>query len=152
MVRRTSIAVALVTAALVVPASAFSGVARHTSATQVTVRLTDARMGVSPSGLQAGSTTFVVVNGGKRAHYLQISGPGLRNVRTHRLAPGRSATLTVTLRSGAYLLALSNPAGLGMSAEHWLQVIPQATVHASGSGVVQPPPDPSSPICGGLMP
>jgi hypothetical protein len=50
------------------------------------------------------------------------------------------------------MLTLSDPAGLGMTATHWLQVIPRTVVHSSGAGVVQADPDSGSPVCGGLMP
>ena len=139
--------------ALVAPVLALGAPARTATSAKVSVMLTDTKMRVSPSGLQAGSTTFTVVNSGKRLHAFQITGPGLkRGLATSKLAPGKSATMTVTLKSGAYMLTLSNPIGLGMSATHWLQVIPQTAVHASGAGVVQTPPDSETGVCGGVMP
>jgi hypothetical protein len=151
--RRVQIVAALVFAAVVVPGVAHSAPAGRATSAKVTVTLTDTKLGISPSGLQAGTTTFSVVNNGKRLHAFQITGPGLKKgLATAPLAPGRSATMTVSLKSGAYMLTLSNPVGLGMAATHWLQVIPRTDVRASGSGVVQAPPESPSPVCGGLMP
>jgi hypothetical protein len=139
--------------ALVLPAGALAGPATRTTSTKVSVTLTDTKLRVSPSGLQAGSTTFTVMNTGKRLHAFQITGPGLKKgLATSRLAPGKTARMTVNLQSGAYMLTLSDPVGMGMSATHWLQVIPRTVVHTSGTGVVQAPPDSPSAVCGGLMP
>jgi plastocyanin len=141
---------ALAVCALVAPAFAL---AQKTTATKVTVTLTDTKLGISPTGLEAGSTTFTVVNHGKRLHALQITGPGLKKgLATAKLDPGKSATMTLDLRSGAYMLTLSNPVGMGMSATHWLQVIPHTVVKSNGSGVVQDPGPLPSPVCGGVMP
>src|SRR5262249_14341504 len=74
-----------------------------------------------------------------------------KGLATAKLAPGKSATMTVNLRSGAYMLTVSDPVGLGMAATHWLQVIPRTVVHG-GTGVVQATPESPSPVCGGLMP
>jgi hypothetical protein len=108
---------------------AFAGVARHATAAKVTVTFTDTTFGVSRGGLQAGKATFVVVNRGRKPHLLTISGPGLKNIRTSKLATGGSATLTVTLRTGAYML--TDP--LGKSSTHWIVVSPATVVHASGT-------------------
>jgi hypothetical protein len=141
---------AVAACALVAPMAALAG---RTAAARVTVTMTDTKLGVSPTGLEAGSTTFTVVNRGRKLHAFQITGPGLKKgLSTGKLAPGRSATMTLQLRSGAYMLTLSNPVGLGMSATHWLQVIPHTVVKSSGSGVVQDPGPLPSPVCGGVMP
>jgi hypothetical protein len=151
--RLVQIGAGLLLAALLVPAAAFAAHAQRSAVAKVTVTLTDTKLGVSPSGLESGSTTFTVVNHGRRLHAVEIAGPGLKTgLRTPKLAPGKSMTMTVTLRSGAYMLTLSNPVGLGMSATHWLQVIPKTVVRRSGGGVVQTPPESPSPVCGGLMP
>jgi hypothetical protein len=150
--KRVHLVGATMLVALAVPALALAGPASRATAAKVTVTLTDTKLRISPSGLQAGSTTFAVVNTGKRNHALEIAGPGLvKGVATARLAPGKRATVTVTLKSGAYMLTLSDPVGLGMSATHWLQVIPRTVVHGT-SGVVQTTPESPSAVCGGLMP
>ncbi len=152
-VSRAAAVTAFAAVALGVTGVAPAGVAHHASAVKVTVTLTDSRLRVSPTGLQAGAATFVVVNRGKRLHFMAIAGPGLNKARTPKLAPGRSARLTVTLKKGSYMLTLSNPIGLGMSSTHWLQVIPATVVSANASSsVVQATPGNTDPICGGLMP
>jgi hypothetical protein len=149
--KRVHLVGATMLVALAVPALALAGPASRATSAKVTVTLTDTKLRISPSGLQAGSTTFAVVNTGKRNHALEIAGPGLKGVATAKLAPGKRATVTVTLKSGAYMLTLSDPVGLGMSATHWLQVIPRTVVHGT-SGVVQTTPESPSAVCGGLMP
>lgn len=126
---------------------AFGGVARQAKTTRVTVTFTDQKLAVSASGLQAGTTTFVVVNRGRKRHILTITGPGLKGAQTPKLAAGASATLTVTLRSGAYML--SDPIGLGTYNVHWLQIVPATVVSARGDGSVVAPPVVAPPMCGG---
>lgn len=108
---------------------AFAGVARQVTAAKVTVTFTDTTFGISSGGLQAGKATFVIVNKGRKPHALTITGPGLKNIRTSKLATGRSATLTVTLRTGAYML--TDP--LGKSSTRWIVVGPATVVHSAGN-------------------
>src|SRR5262245_1524483 len=97
---------------LLLPAVALAGTAGKAVAAKVTVTLTDTKLGVTPPGLEAGSTTFTVVNRGKRFHALQITGPGLKKgLSTAKLPPGKIARVTLNLRSGSYMLTLSNPVG-----------------------------------------
>ena len=115
---------------------ASAGVARQVTAAKVTVTFTDTKLVLSQSGLQAGTATFVVVNKGQKLHVLTINGPGLKGVRTRNVAVGRSATLTVTLLTGAYML--SDPVGLGTTNVRWLVVSPAKP--ASGNGRTGAPP------------
>jgi len=104
-------------------------VARHAIATKVTVTFTDKKFVISPADLQAGTARFVVVNKGQKPHALAIVGPGLNGPRrTPKLAAGKSATLTVTLKMGAYVLsdAVAKLSG------HWLVVGPASVVNGSG--------------------
>jgi len=109
---------------------ALAGVARHAVATKVTVTFTDTSLAISRGGLQAGAATFVVVNKSSKPHILLIVGPGVNQVRTPKLMTGRSATLTLKLRTGAYIL--SDP--IGKSNPHWIVVSPASIVHATGTG------------------
>jgi hypothetical protein len=113
----------------------FAGTARRAVAAKVTVTLTDTKLVLSRPGLQAGKATFVVVNKGQKLHVLAITGPGLSGVRTPKLAAGKSATLTVKLRTGAYIL--SDPVGLSSFKSRWLVVNP-ATAVSSGPGSARP--------------
>ncbi len=134
---RSNAVIAVSVVALGLPGVALAGVARQAAA-KVTVTFTDTKFGVSVGSLQAGTATFVVVNQSHKLQVLAITGPGLRGVRTPKLAAGRSATLTVTLRTGAYML--SDPVGPGMSTVRWLVVNPAAVV--TGNSRVVTPPNP----------
>ena len=130
--------------------NAFAGVSRHAAAAKVTVTFTDKKLRVSAPGLPAGMATFVVLNTGKKLHFLAITGPGLKGVHTRKLAPGGSATLTVKLRTGSYML--SDPDGLGMQSARWLQVIPATSVNSRGNGSVVAPPAGGDEMCGVMNP
>src|SRR5438105_4967839 len=88
--------------AVFLPTPAFGAIARHGTAAKVTVTFTDKKFVVSPGHLEAGAATVVVVNNARKLHVLTIRGPGLKSVRTQKVAAGRIATLTVTLFTGAY--------------------------------------------------
>jgi hypothetical protein len=129
------------------PASAaLAGSAHQASATRAVVTFSDASFGVSPTALEAGATTFVVVNKGKKRHVFEISGPGLRGARTPALAAGGRATLTVTLRPGAYML--SDPVGLSAYNVQYIDVAPSAVLSATGDSSVVAPPVALPPMCG----
>jgi hypothetical protein len=130
-----SAVIALSVLALGLTGVGFAGTAHHVIAAKVTVTLTDAKLTVYPGGLRAGNATFVVVNKGQKFHVLAISGPGLKGIRTPKLAAGRSTTLTLKLRTGAYLL--SDPMGLGSFTTSWLVVNPGSAV-SSGPNSARP--------------
>jgi hypothetical protein len=143
---------ALVVAGTSVAAGTHRTVSHNAAVTaKVTVTFDDRKLALSPSGLEAGPTVFVAVNRGTRPHSLAIAGPGLKGIHTGRVAPGKSVTVAVTLRSGAYMVTFSDPLGLGMAATRWVQVIPRTVVTARGNGsVVNPGGDTS--MCGYLAP
>lgn len=138
------------TAAAVLLALVVSGVAygerNAASAAKVTVTFTDRSLRVAPTTPSSGTTTFLVVNRGRKAHALLVKGPGLRGSRTAAVAAGGSARLTVTLRPGAYVL--SDPVGLGQYNVMFLDVIPAATVGAKGDANRVAPPVDLPPMCG----
>jgi len=109
---------------------------RHESVTKVTVTFTDTKLVVSRASMDVGRTAFVVVNKGLRPHVLTITGPGLKGAHTTKIGTGRSATLTVTLQSGAYMLGDQST---HMSYVQWLQVSPAVKVTSSGNGSVVTP-------------
>ena len=126
---RLSVLIGTFVLALGATGVASAGVARHAVATKVTVTFTDKKFVVSPAGLQAGTANFVVVNKGQKPHALAIVGPGLTGVRrTPKLAAGKSATLTVTLKMGAYVLSDA----VAKSSGHWLVVGPASVVSGGG--------------------
>lgn len=111
--------------------AALGGVARSAVETRVEVTFSDTSFTLTPASLNAGPTTFVVLNKGKRSHALEITGPGLRGARTTKLAAGKSATLTVTLHAGAYML--SDPVGLSAYNVQYIDVVPASVVSSTGA-------------------
>jgi hypothetical protein len=87
------------------------------SAGRVTVTEVEYKLTLSSTHLATGKTTFVVMNKGKVAHSLSISGPGLKKrLIAGTLMPGTSRSVTVSLRAGSYALWCPQPghAALGM--------------------------------------
>lgn len=85
--------------------------------TRVTVTEVEYKLTLSRTHLAAGSTTLVVVNKGKIAHSLSISGPGLKKrLIAGTIMPGVTRSVTVTLKGGTYALWCPVPghAALGM--------------------------------------
>jgi hypothetical protein len=128
-------------------ATVASGAVRgHAITPKVTVTFTDRKLVVSRGHLEAGAATVVLVNDGRKAHVLTIRGPGLKGVRTQKVAAGGTATLTIRLTTGAYQLA--DPAGVLGSNVRWLVVSPATVVQATGNGsVVVPLNDPTRMDC-----
>ena len=93
-------------AALVVLALGLSAaaLANRSSGSQATVTLGDGKLTVTPKTFRPGTLTLVIVNHGKLTHALAIMGAGLQPKRTPVLATGKSAKLTVTVKTGAYLI------------------------------------------------
>lgn len=144
--RWLQVTIAACTVALCVASVALAGATRREAAARVTVTFTDSAFHVSGAGLEAGATTFVVLNKGKKRHVLAITGPGLKGARTPKIAAGKSATLTVTLRAGAYML--SDPVGLSAYAVQYIDVTPAAVLTATGGSSVVAPPVVLPPMCG----
>jgi hypothetical protein len=132
--------------ALAVPSVSPAGGAKQAEASSVTVTITDRTLRVSPTSPASGATRFVVLNRGKKTHFFAISGPGLAGKKTGKIAPGKRATLTVTLKPGAYVL--SDPVGLGAYTSAFLDVIRKADLSGHGnSNTVQPEATPPA-MCG----
>ena len=88
-----------------------------TKTTRVTVTEVEYKLTLSRTHLSAGKTTLVVVDKGKLAHSLSISGPGLKKrLISGTIKPGTSRSVTVTLKAGTYTLWCPQPghAALGM--------------------------------------
>ncbi|KAA5834659.1 hypothetical protein F1721_12080 [Saccharopolyspora hirsuta] len=67
----------------------------------VTVGMVEFRL-EQPAWLPPGRYTFHAVNAGRAPHALEISGPGVGDVRTPVVQSGGAADLTVTLGPGVY--------------------------------------------------
>jgi len=138
LLQRTAvIPVFILALALVGVASTGTLMTTHSSAGAVTLKVTlnDKRIVLSHEGLRAGKTTLVLINQGHRQHALSINGPGMKREALRTVPAGKTATLTVTFREGAYLFA--DPA-LGASRAKWVTVTQAAAVAGGGRTV---PPD-----------
>ena len=146
MIERSLVLIAVSALALALTGVAPAHVTRHAVAAKVTVTVTDSSLRATPTTPASGTTTFVVLNKGKKAHALMVKGPGVKGAHTAKVAAGGSAKLTVTLKAGAYVL--SDPIGLGEYNVLFLDVIKSTSLTAKGDGsVVAPPVDPP-PMCG----
>ena len=112
------------------------GVLTHSDATTVKVTFTSKRFTISRPGAPAGTVTFLAVNEAPTLRVLKVVGPGVKGARTLSVPAGRSATFTLTVSKGAYMLldTLGHPVGA-----HWLVVTPAANVSSTGNGSVVTP-------------
>ena len=90
----TLAAVVAATLALVGGASAQSVAATKTT---VTVKMTEFKFALSKRTVPAGTVTFKLQNAGKLAHDFKINGK-----KSALIKPGKSGSLTVTLKAGSY--------------------------------------------------
>jgi hypothetical protein len=120
-----------------------AGVEGRTVDPKVTVTLTKNRLVVAHAHLRAGPAMFVVSNRTQKLHLLTISGPGVKPL-TRKVPAGKSQTLVVTLRQGAYMVA--DRVGRGPSTVRWFVVGPAAS-STGNSRVVVPFPDPVPQDC-----
>jgi iron uptake system EfeUOB component EfeO/EfeM len=126
--------IAVLALALGAASGALAGTAQHRTATSITVTFTDKKLLVSHTGLRAGSVTFLLNNKSTKLHALMISGQGIIGQRTRTVAPGKQATMKVTLRIGAYMLSDGMQVHTQVS---WLVVNP-ATAVSSGPNSAKP--------------
>ncbi len=127
--RRTAAAAAF---AVALGGAAIGGAVAAAQATTPTVKVTMQEFRLTaPAKLPVGRVTIVAVNSGKLSHALAIRGPGV-NVRTPIVAPGRSARLSVSLKTGSYTLwcPVGNHASAGM----------KLTVRVAAAGAAPAPP------------
>jgi len=68
---------------------------------EVTVRLSEWKVEASASSVPTGPVRFIVTNGGTIPHAFEVEGRGLER-ETMVIQPGRTDTLTLTLRAGSY--------------------------------------------------
>lgn len=93
------------------PASAQQGAAAATKVTVTEGSPSEFGITVSAKTVKAGAVTFKVTNKGQLPHDFKIGGK-----KTAMLTPGKSATLSVTLKKGkaAYECTVSGHAAAGM--------------------------------------
>jgi uncharacterized cupredoxin-like copper-binding protein len=75
----------------------------------VAVAAHDFRFTLARRSFPAGTYTFELTNDGKSNHNLVVDGPGVKDKGTPTIAPGKSAKVTVTLKSGSYEIYCSVP-------------------------------------------
>lgn len=95
--------------------SADSGSAAQT----VEVTATEYKFGLPTTHFAPGTYTFVMKDDGHATHAIAIDGPGVDNKSSGSSGPGGTATLTVTLKSGTYVLycPVANHRALGMQTD-----------------------------------
>ena len=106
-----SAAVALVAAAVTLPLSTASGHKAHVAGGSIRVTGKEFKFTLSRSSISHGRVTFSFKNSGHLKHDFKIAGH-----RTRLVKPGRSTSLTVSLRKGTYTYICTVPghAGAGM--------------------------------------
>ncbi len=74
---------------------------------------------LSEDSFSAGSYTIEVVNEGNATHDLVVERDGADVAATENIAPGQSATLTVTLEAGEYVFycSVGNHRAMGMEVQ-----------------------------------
>ena len=75
----------------------------------VSVSETEWKIALPSATLAAGKYAFAVKNDGHIPHDLTINGPGVSNEKTPLINPGKTAQLTVELKSGSYDFYCSVP-------------------------------------------
>jgi uncharacterized cupredoxin-like copper-binding protein len=85
----------------------------------ITAVETEYHIALSSTKLKPGTYSIQVKNSGKFTHALSVSGPGVSGKSTSSIAPGASATLSVTLKAGSYDIwcPVANHKAMGMD-EH----------------------------------
>ena len=120
-----------------------SGGASTTAAdatTKVTVKASEFKYVFSRRSVPTGTIIFTVVNKGKISHDFKIAGK-----KTAKLAPGKSAKLTVKItKKGryAFLCTIFGHAGAGMKGKYAVGTTPVATTTGT---TTQPPPTTTTP-------
>jgi uncharacterized cupredoxin-like copper-binding protein len=76
---------------------------------KVAVSETEFKIQPATNDLSPGRYTFELKNDGKIGHDLVVDGPGVENEKTPVIASGKSASLTVDLKSATYELYCSVP-------------------------------------------
>lgn len=85
----------------------------------VEVSATEFRFGLQTTHLAPGTYTFVMKDDGHATHAIAIDGPGVANKASGTSGPGGTASLTVTLQNGTYVLycPVGNHRALGMQTD-----------------------------------
>jgi uncharacterized cupredoxin-like copper-binding protein len=146
LTRPITVAAALAVALL---GAAAAGVVAHAGANVKTINVTEKEFHITVSGKGAvGTVKFVVKDTGKLSHALEIKGPGVKSKRTPLIKPGKSATLTVTLKVGTYTLWCPVPGHAAEGMKTTLKVA-GAGGTSGGGGTTTPTSAPTTSTSGG---
>ncbi|MFE7514440.1 copper-binding protein [Streptomyces sp. NPDC057540] len=113
-------------------------------ATRVTADLADFRITLSRQTYAPGTYTFVATNTGHHEHALEVEGQGSEN-RSSTVSPGRSTTLTVTLKDGKYQIycPIDGHKDLGMKTQITVAGAPVNTSGTTPTAPASPAPSTS---------
>lgn len=125
--------------ALALLGAALAGVVAHANAraTTKTINVSEKefKITLSPKKVAPGKVKFVVKNVGKLTHGLDISGPGVAKKHTPLIKPGKSATLTITVKSGGkYTIWCPVPGHEAQGMKTTLTVTGTPTTTSGGGG------------------
>lgn len=100
-------------------AAATTTAAAASGGNSITAVETEFHIQLSSTKLKAGTYSIQVKNSGAVTHALTVDGPGVSDKSTSSIAPGASATLSVTLKAGSYdiFCPVGNHKAMGMD-EH----------------------------------
>lgn len=117
--RHGRIGMVLVASVLVATALAGGALAamvahRATTTTRIPVTEKNYRIVLKKHSFAKGKVTFVVKNTSTTVHEFRIVGPGLSKRIPGLINPGKTKTLTVTLKKGSYTLSCPLHLALGM--------------------------------------
>lgn len=115
-----------VLAATALAGGALAAMVSHTATATTKIPVTEKnyRIVLKKHSFAKGKVTFVVKNTSNTAHEFKISGPGLSKRIPGLINPGKTKSLTVTLKKGTYSLVCPLHLALGM----------KASIKAGGSG------------------
>jgi uncharacterized cupredoxin-like copper-binding protein len=111
-----------------------AGVVAHASTTKTTINVTEREFSIKLSARKAplGVVRFVIRNSGRYPHALSVK-EGTMSKRTPLIRPGKTATLTLTLKQGNVSLWCPVPGHAGRGMKATLGVRAGATVPATTS-------------------
>ena len=91
------------------PSTTASTTTAPTAPKSVPVTEVEFKIGLPSTSLAPGTYTFDLTNKGRVGHDLVFNGPGVNNEKTPVIDPGKTAQLTVELKSGTYDVYCSVP-------------------------------------------
>jgi uncharacterized cupredoxin-like copper-binding protein len=97
------------TAAPATTAAGAATTAASTTGTKVTAAESEFKIELGASTFAPGTYIFDATNNGSFKHNITIDGPGVEDVKTDNIDPGKSGSVQVTLAAGTYEIYCSIP-------------------------------------------